>query len=83
MFLLIVVLCYCFLFCEVMFLLLTLYIVCRGFVEAIVLYVVQSRRLFRKSRDVLVDCIVFREMYLLCFVYLLTAVLFCFITLFE
>ena len=83
MFLLIVVLCYSFLCCEFMFLLLTLYIVCRGFVEVIVSYVVPSRPLFRKSRDVLVDCIVFQEMYLLCFVYLLTSALFSLITLFE
>ena len=83
MFLLIVVLCYCFLFCEFMFLLPKLYIVRRGFVEVIVSYVVQSRQLFHKSRDVLVDCIVYQEMYLLCFVYLLTAALFSLITLFE
>jgi len=82
MFLLIVVLCYSFLFCEFMFLLLTLYIVCRGFVEVIVSYVVPSRPLFRKSRDVLLDCIVYQDMYLLCFVYLLTAALFSLITLF-
>ena len=82
MFLLIVVLCYSFLCCEFMFLLLTLYIVCRGFVEVIVSYVVPSRPLFRKSRDVLLDCIVYQDMYLLCFVYLLTAALFSLITLF-
>lgn len=49
----------------------------------IVSYVVPSRPLFRKSRDVLLDCIVYQEMYLLCFVYLLTAALFSLITLFE